>query len=160
MKQPPHLQRAQARMARGVLTMDGFLGNDGRDLVEILQDDDGEVRRLGLTHARIARALEELTRKADESYGTPVDVGPYEVRALESRGGLPCPFGHPGLYEKTVIEARRHDSGATLSWTALNVHLIGEHGFYEGKGSYFRLEPDDLAAFLDLEPDSEELEGW
>ncbi len=160
MKQPPHLQRAQARMARGILTMDGFLGNDARDLVEILQDDDGEVRRLGLTHEGIARALQELTRRAIEANGTPVEVGLYEVCARETRGGLPCPFGHPGLYDKTVVEARRCDSGATLSWTALNVHLIAEHGFYEGKGSYFRLEPDRLAAFLDLEPDSMEIEGW
>ncbi|GAB4270299.1 MAG: hypothetical protein Kow0092_24580 [Deferrisomatales bacterium] len=151
MKQPPHLARAQARMAPGVLTMDGFLGPDARDLVEILEDDDGEVRRLGLTHQAIAAALERLTRKATEALGALTREGVYEVCACETRGGLPCPFGHPGLYEKTVIEARRTDTGQKLLWTVLQVHLIGAHGFYQGKGSYFRIEPAELAAFLGLE---------
>lgn len=155
MKQPPHLERVQARMATGVITIDGFLGHDRRDLIEILQDDDGEVRRLGLTHARIAEALDHLTRRAVEAFGTPVAEGVYEVRAEEARGGLPCPFGHPGLHPKAVIQGRRTDTGDTLTWSALQVHLIGQHGFYEGEGSPFRLEPARLVRFLDLASDDE-----
>lgn len=152
MKQPPHLSRAQARMAPGVLTMDGFLGTDPRDLIEILQDDDGAVRRLDLRHGQLADALQRLTDAAIRAFGAPVLEGVYEVCACEGMGVLPCPFGEPGLHPKAVIEAKRTDTGQHLSWPALQVHLIREHGFYEGRGSPFRLEPRTLARFLGLRP--------
>lgn len=159
MKQPPHLDRAQARMAPGVLTMDGFLGTDGRDLIEVLEDDDGTVRRLGLTHRGIAEAMQRLTDLAVNAFGGLVDADPFEICACEGMGGLPCPFGHAGLYPKTVIEARRTDTSQRLQWTALEVHLIGEHGFYQGRGSPFRLEPPLLAQFLGLSAEEEEMGG-
>ncbi|MBE0618528.1 MAG: hypothetical protein IH608_11475 [Proteobacteria bacterium] len=152
MKQPPHLSRAQARMAPGVLTMDGFLGADSRDLIEILQDDDGAVRRFELSHAELADVLQRLTDAAIHAFGAPVREGVYEVCACEARGVLPCPFGEPGLHPKAVLEAKRTDTGQHLSWTALQIHLIREHGFYEGRGSPFRLDPVGLARFLGLLP--------
>ena len=33
-----------------------------------------------------------------------------------------------------------------LSFTPLQAHLLREHGFLQGRGSEFRLEPRDLAA--------------
>ncbi|MDW7709712.1 MAG: hypothetical protein SCH98_04495 [Deferrisomatales bacterium] len=153
MKQPPHLVRAQARMAPGVLTMDGFLGTDPRDLVEILEDDEGAVRRLGLRHDQLAAALQGLTAKAVGGFGAPVREGVFLLCAQEAMGVLPCPFGEPGLHPKAVVEATRSDTGERLSWTALQVHLIGQHGFYEGRGSPYRLEPATLARFLEVEPE-------
>ncbi|MHB8767362.1 MAG: hypothetical protein ACYDA8_23900 [Deferrisomatales bacterium] len=152
MRQSPELALTQARMARGVLTKDGFLGEDRRDLTEILQADDGEVRRLGLTHGALARALGELTEAAIGGFGARVEHGRFEVCACEAMGKLPCPFGHPGLFPKTVIEARRTDTGETLDWTALGVHLVEAHGFYEGRGSLFRLDPAGVARFLGIRP--------
>ena len=152
MKQAPHLARAQARMAPGVITMDGFLGTDSRDLLEILQDDEGAVRRLNLTHGQLADALQRLTDLAIGAFGAPIIEGVYEVCACEAMGVLPCPFGEPGLHTKAVIEAKRIDTRQTLNWTALHVHLIREHGFYEGRGSPFRLDPGILADFLGLVP--------
>ena len=150
MKQPPHLARAQARMAPGILTMDGFLGTDSRDLIEILQTDDGAVRSLGLTHAELGAAMAGLTDRAVAALGAVVDERGYRVCACEAMGQMPCPFGHPGLYYKTVVEAERHDNGEKMMWSALQVHMVAEHGFYEGRGSHFRLEPEELARFLDL----------
>ncbi len=152
MKQPPQLARAQARMAPGVLTRDGFLGADPRDLVEILQDDDGRVRRLGLTHEAIGAAMARLTDAALERLGATARVGGFEVSAVEAMGRLPCPFGHPGLYPKAEVRARRPADGAECAWTALQVHLVRDHGFYQGRGSPYRLEPADLAGFLGLGP--------
>ncbi len=153
MKQPPHLIRAQARMAPGVLTMDGFLGGDTRDLAEILEDDEGAVRRLGLRHDQLAAALQRLTEKAIGAFGAPVQEGLFGLCAWEAMGAIPCPFGEPGLHPKAVIEATRTDTGEHLSWTALQIHLIRGHGFYEGRGSPFRLEPEVLARFLAVQPE-------
>jgi hypothetical protein len=152
MKQAPDLQQAQQRMAPGALTMDGFLGTDRRALVEILQDDDGAVRRLGLTHAEIGAAMAVLTDRAIAGFGAVVDHGDHEVCACEAMGRIPCPFGHPGLYYKTTVEAENSATGETLMWSALQVHMVTEHGFYEGRGSHFRLEPETLARFLGLLP--------
>ena len=150
MKQSPELDAAQQRMAPGVLTMDGFLGTDPRPLIEILQDDDGTARRLGLTHAEIGAAMAALTDRAVAALGAVVETGPHAVCACEAMGKMPCPFGHPGLYYKTVVEAENTSTGETLMWSALQVHLVAEHGFYEGKGARFRVEPEVLARFLGL----------
>lgn len=152
MKQSPQLLQAQARMAPGVLTMDGFLGSDPRDLAEILEDDEGAVRRLGLRHEHFASALQRLTERAVGGFGAPVAEDPFELCAFEAMGVLPCPFGEPGLHPKAVIEARHTGTGERLSWAALQIHLIRAHGFYEGRGSPFRLEPPALARFLGLHP--------
>lgn len=152
MKQAPQLAQAQARMAPGVITLEGFLGTDSRSLGEILQDDDGEIRRLGLTHEAVGGALAALTERAVAAFGAPAAAGAYEVCACEGMGVLPCPFVHPGLYPKAVIEARRTDTGERLTWTALQVHLIRAHGFYEGRGSSFRVGPAALSRFLRLAP--------
>ncbi len=157
MKQPPQLSQAQARMAHGALTRDGFLGTDSRNLVEILQDDDGRVRRLGLSHADLAAALQRLTDAALAHMGAPVVVdGRFEVRSVETMGRMPCPFSHPGLFVKAEVHGRRLDTGETLVWTPLSVHLIGAHGFYQGRGSPYRLDPERLAGFLGMEGKGQE----
>jgi hypothetical protein len=65
-----------------------------------------------------------------------------EVRAEEHRGMIPCPWGHPqGLFYKSYVELQDKISGETLIWSDLSIHLIRDHGFSQGKGSPFRLEP-------------------
>jgi hypothetical protein len=40
------------------------------------------------------------------------------------------------------------DTSSTIRWSDLNIHLIAEHGFFEGKGSSFRIEPARLVAAI------------
>ena len=47
--------------------------------------------------------------------------------------------------------ATRKSTGRAMMWTDLGIHLIQKHGFFQGKGSPYRLEPLELAAFLGLE---------
>jgi hypothetical protein len=42
--------------------------------------------------------------------------------------------------------------GREVTFTDMHIHMIGSHGFYEGKGSPFRLEPKQLAEVLEIEP--------
>jgi hypothetical protein len=105
------------------------MGTDHRSLSEIIDADTAEVSRLGLTHEKIGAKLEEVTHQAIFALGAPVCVGAVEVTANEAMGKLPCPFGHPGLYPKATLEGCRCDTDQRLRWTALQVHLIGEHGF-------------------------------
>ncbi|MDD2504039.1 MAG: hypothetical protein PHP79_04795 [Clostridia bacterium] len=45
------------------------------------------------------------------------------------------------------------EEGEKIHWTALNIHMIREHGFYEGKDSPLRVEPLDLIRVLEIDPE-------
>jgi hypothetical protein len=138
-------------MAAGRITRDGFLGSDRRALVQILAEDENAVHSLGLTHREISERMAWFTEAGKRGLGTTVDVaGRWEVRVQSVRGLLPCPWGHEGMYPKTNVFLRKLDSGETLVWTDLTAHMIGEHGFYEGVGSGFRVDPAHAARVLGL----------
>jgi len=154
MKQSPDWKRIQERMQPGQLTRDGMLGTDKRSIPEIIDADNATVMRIGLTHRDIADRLQSLQEAARERLGDTLVVGVvYEVRADEARGILPCPFGHPGgRFRKCVTYLKHLPTGQTLQWTDLGIHMIRDHGFYEGKGSPFRLEPAEIAHIFAIPP--------
>ena len=141
MKLSPEDQRIAERMAPGVLCRDGFLGTDRRPLHEILDADLSAVVGLGTSHEAIAAKLDEVYRRAREAFGNPVDLGDgWTAMFGEAMGRIPCPWGD-GSFPKGVVELTAPD-GYVRRFTALSVHLIAAHGFYQGHGSPFRLEPD------------------
>jgi len=153
MKQTVQMRQIQEKMAPGAIVRDGFLGADARNLVDILTEDEGEVTRLGLAHQQIARRMIELRDGGAAGLGELIDVPPhFEVRVDSVRGRLPCPFGDPGIFPKTNTTVKNTRSGRELTYTDLHIHMIGSHGFYEGRGSLFRLEPRDLVEVLEVRP--------
>jgi hypothetical protein len=151
MKQTVQLRKIQEKMAPGIITRDGFLGEDARALVDILTTDDAEAIRLGLSHVDIAARMIELRDAGAAGLGEPLDVPPhFEVRVDSVRGKLPCPFGDPGIFPKTNTTVRNVRLGRQIVYTDLHIHMIGSHGFYEGRGFPFRLEPRDLVEVLEI----------
>jgi hypothetical protein len=139
------------QMQPGVISRDGFLGRDTRALNEIIADDQAAVRRLNLTHERIAARLRALRAAGAGGLGAFIPVAPHFEVAVEAAPGLlPCPFLDQVLIPKTSTTVRNLSSGAEVSFTDLNIHLIEAHGFYEGRQAPFRLEPEQLAAVLDI----------
>ncbi len=112
----------------------------------MLDDDHDLVNSLNLSHEEIASRLEEITRAAKMKLGDRVTLeNRYQVRAEEHRGMIPCPWGHlEGLFAKSYVELKDNSTDNILIWSDLSIHLIREHGFYQGKGSPFRLEPKVL----------------
>ncbi|MBM4142954.1 MAG: hypothetical protein FJ225_05085 [Lentisphaerae bacterium] len=151
MKQTPALDAARRQMRPGAIVRDGFLGADRRPLVDILDADDAAVKRLGYTHAALAGRMRELRAAGARGLGEAVCVPPhFEVRVDSVRGKLPCPFGHPGLYPKTNITVKNlAQGGRAITYTDLGIHMIEEHGFYEGRGARFRADPAELARILE-----------
>jgi hypothetical protein len=149
MKQNPELKKIQDHMQPGSLSAEGFLGDDNRNLIDIMNEDNQFVERVGLSHQEIAGRLRELTKAAAAGLGAPMTFGEdYIVSSEDHRGRIPCPF-HDRFYadkRNTIAENRR--TGRRMLWTDLHIHMIEAHGFYEGKGSHFRLEPTDLIHFL------------
>jgi hypothetical protein len=151
MKQSPQMNAIQEQMQPGVLTLHGFLGTDPRPLVEILESDAAEVGRLGTSHTAIAERMRYFRDSGEKGLGefTTVD-GHFEVRVDSIRGKIPSPFGGPGLHSKTNTILVNKRLNRTIIFTDINIHLIGDHGFYEGRGSLFRLEPADLVEILEI----------
>jgi len=153
MKQTVQMREIQERMRPGVITRDGFLGTDRRNLSDIIQEQNAEVLRLGLTHGQIAARLEEFRQAGTEGLGDSVDVRPhFQVSVDIARGKLPCPFGHRGLIRKTTVQVKNLKTGGKINYTDMTIHLIGEHGFYQGKGSPYHLEIRDIVEVLEVAP--------
>ena len=130
---------------------EGFLGRDERGLAAILQADDEAIRRRGLTHAHIAQHLLALRQAGWVGLGEPVPVPPhFEVCVDAARGTLPCPFGDQGSIAKVNTTVHNLESGKEITFTDLNIHLIAAHGFYEGHGAQFRLDPEQLMDTLEM----------
>lgn len=151
MKENPAMHKVLENMKPGVISLHGFLGEDRRGLEQIIDHDQGELNRLGITCEEIACKLEELRDLALEGLGNYVTIieGTL-IKADSIRGKLPCPFTHPGVYRKTVMTLLNEKTGKEILYTDLGIHLIREHAFFQGKGSLFRLEPEDLVDLLDL----------
>ncbi|UCD05107.1 MAG: hypothetical protein JSV98_08280, partial [candidate division WOR-3 bacterium] len=66
------------------------------------------------------------------------------VMVDDNRGIVPCPWPHRVRCLKRVTTLSNSETGAYLRWSELNIHLIKAHGFFEGKGSPFRIEPAEL----------------
>ncbi len=151
MKHLPDEQRVLQRMAPGALSKEGFLGEDHRELAELLTDDDHLVQSLGLSHEAIADALQDALDRAEGDLGRPVDLGNGRTATYrESMGRIPCPFGGCGVFRKGEVELTDPTSGLAVRFTPLSIHMIRRHGFYQGRGTRYRLEPETLSRLLGL----------
>ena len=151
MKQTVEFDKIQQQMQKGVITLNGFLGDDKRKLVDILESDNLTVKNLRRTHEAIADRMEYFRKRGTEGLGEFITVDEnFEVKVETVRGMLPSPFGGKGMYGKANTTVRNKKLDKSVVFTDLHIHFIGDHGFYEGKGSPFRLEPEELIAVLEV----------
>lgn len=151
MRQNPVLQQIQNNMAPGAYTAHGFLGDDQRNLIDILKNDEQIVAKLGVTHKQIASKMRELTLMGIKTPDVPIIVqGKYEVLVDDHRGFIPCPFADNVKEIKRNTRVRNLDSNDSVYWSDLNIHMIEQHGFYEGIGSSFRNDPTTLFQVLGM----------
>lgn len=156
MKQSPKLEKIQMRMAPGALTLNGFLGTDSRKLVEILDEDSRELAKTGFSTEQIAHRLVELTEKGRDLMEQPVTVEErYSIAVRDDRGVIPSPWGD-GLFGKGDTELTDSVTGRHLRWNSLTIHLIKAHGFFNGIGSDYRIEPTEVGEVLNLTRKEEE----
>jgi hypothetical protein len=149
MKQGPDVQYLDIALRSSVLVAGGFMGDDPRSVTEVIDADAGELFRLGVTARELAARMKQVTSQAAAALGNWMEIAPgIEAQVDETRGATPCPWRHRGRYFKRATTVRRKDSGEMIRWSDLNTHMIGMHGFFEGKGSMFRVEPADLVRML------------
>ena len=151
MKQSPEMKKIQDNMQPGVITINGFIGDDHCDLAQILDRDNNAVKKLKLTHKIIAVKMQEFRDKGEAGLGEFIKVDPhFNVKVSTVRGGIRCPFEDKGLLQKANITVKNLKTGKEISYTDLCIHFIEKHGFYQGIGSLYRLNPEKLASVLEL----------
>ena len=154
MKMSPELQKAQENMQPGVITSDGFLGDDTRPLIDMIQTDEQDMAKLGIDFEVAAAKLREFMDEGRKGLGEPVTVeNQWIIRTDEARGFLASPF-EDGIFRKVNVEVELAPGGAPsgekLLFTQLSLHLMEKHHFLEGKGSPFRIEPAVLKKVLGI----------
>lgn len=148
-KKPPQLQRLQEVLRSSKLVYGGFMGTDTRSVLDVIDADLAELSRLAITAGRIAARMQEITDIAKNGLGNWVKID--EIRQAmteEVKGTLVCPWPHPGKFAKRVTTVKLNQSNQIVFWSDLNIHLIAEHCFFEGKGSAFRIEPEKLIRII------------
>ena len=125
------------------------MGSETRSISEVIDSDLAEISRLGFSVELIASRMLEITKKAIPGLGNLIDIDDKrKVQVDEAKGWLVCPWPHPGRFAKRVTTVRLIETNRTIKWSDLNIHLIAEHGFFEGKGAGFRLEPRYLVEMI------------
>jgi len=149
----PELEHALEKMKPGVLSRDGFLGDDPRELTAILTEQRNQCLRLGLDCRDIAAAMRRIGRAGLAGFGAPLVIEEkWEVTADENRGKIPSPWPEPGLWQKTVYTVKNLHTDKTVRYSELSIHLVEKHCFFQGRGAAFHNEPADLAEALELLP--------
>lgn len=139
-------------MQPGVITADGFLGDDNRNIVDIIESDEEEFSRLGIDFDEVVAKLRHLLDEGRKGLGEPVTVDDsWIVTTSEARGHLASPF-EDGIFRK-VNASIEHAPGGTGDGTILlvsdlSLHLMEKNHFLQGRGAPFRLEPERIKRVL------------
>ena len=176
MKESPQTKHLEEMLKSSKIVLGGFLGDDKRNITEIIDSDMAQVAKSGITLEQIATRMQEITKAAISGLGNWVLI-PFEgtqaittnvvattehttakevraathelkTRVEEAKGLMICPWPHPGRFAKRVTEVQLLNTNEYIMWSDLNIHMIREHGFFEGKGSNFRIEPDELIEII------------
>ena len=160
MKQIPTEKKILDNFRPGKIIKDGFLGDDTRHVHDIIQDDLLTLSKLGVEVEEIADRLQYFIEEGKKGLETPVDLGDFITQVIWRRGMLPSPFGGPKrLYHKIIATVVNKKRQKEIKYAQLNVHMIREHGFFEGKGSVFRLEPEEIVEVLEISHEEEPSES-
>jgi hypothetical protein len=150
MKQNPKDEALRENLEAGKLSKEGFLGDDDRQIEQIVEDDAIQLAEVNLNAQEVADAMRALTRLGLEGQGQEVNTKEFKLVVEEYMGYMSCPYRDNRRAAKRSTRATLKSSGETMTWTDMGIHLIQAHGFFQGKGSPYRLEPLKLAAFLQL----------
>jgi hypothetical protein len=139
------------------LSTAGFLGKDERLLDVMAMDNKTVVDEMGLTHREIARhllAVEAALRSADGAGKK--EPGPFlyhgrkfKARLIMWRGYQHSPF-EDGTKTNSDIVLENVATGKKLGYSCLVPLMIGRYGFYEGKGTSFRVDPAKVVEVFDF----------
>jgi hypothetical protein len=134
----------------------GFLGPDEKLLDVMAADNKSVVDDLGLTHQELAKHLHAMgtigrwqadQRKPEAEF---VYRGRrFKVKLMVTRGFQPSPF-LDGTKSGSNVTVENLDTGKKLTYGLLVPYMIERYGFYEGKGTSYRVDPREVVEVFDF----------
>jgi hypothetical protein len=151
MKESPSEKELRERLGPSKFSGEGFLGNDTRPVREIISHDLAVLEKAQITAEKIAGLLAEIYDKAVKGFGAEMEVLPGVYgKYNESMGKIPSPFTGEGVFRKGEVTVNDKKNGYEVVITPLSIHLIQAHGFFQGKGSRYRIEPEKAVTLFKL----------
>lgn len=137
-------------MRPGAASEKGFLGPEER-LLDVLAADNRFVTEQRLTHQQLARALRLLVAIGGKRQGEEFLYRGrrYRVELRFYRGFQQSPF-EDGTKANGEATIKNLSNGKTLECSLLVPDMIERYGFYEGRGTPYRLEPKQILEVCDL----------
>jgi hypothetical protein len=140
-------------MRPGALSGAGFLGEDER-LLEVMEADNRYVvDTLGLTHQELALHLHIIGALAVQrpKHGKEITYHGkrFRLRGHSWDGFQISPF-KDGTETNCDADVENLGNGKKLSFSLLVPHMIERYGFYEGKGTSYRVEPKAVIEVFDF----------
>lgn len=148
-KQPP--ENIDEMVQAGVLSKDGFIGDDTRTVAQIIAADMQTLKSLGVTCEKIAGRMKELTQKGKDLMERELSIeSRYSITVRDDRGPMPDPFGGPAKRKGDTL-VKDYKTGKSLRWNELVISMIEEYGFFGGNGDRYRLDPQVLIDVIGLD---------
>lgn len=141
-------------MRPGGLSTAGFLGQDERLLDVLTADNRLVVDELGLTHQDLAWHLLILGAVAQKEAGKePKEITyhgcKFKIKAVTFKAFVRSPFDD-GTRTNCETTVENLASGKKITYSLLVPQMVERYGFYEGKGTRFRVEPRAIVEVLDF----------
>jgi hypothetical protein len=138
-------------MRPGELSRAGFLGKDESLLEVMAADNKYVVDELGLTHQNLAKHLLVLAAIGIKQQGKEFNYHgrKFKVELLFAKGFQDSPF-KDGTKTNTDVRVHNLDTGKSLGYSLLVPIMIERYGFYEGKGTSYRVDPRRVIEALDF----------
>lgn len=134
----------------------GFLGKDEQLLDVLAADNDYVLGTLGLSHQLLAKHLHAIGAIGlwlDRGDGKKVEFvyhgRRYRVETIRTKGTQPSPF-NDGTESGDNVKVENLDTGAKLEYALLVPYMIDRYGFYEGKGTSYRVDPKQVVELFDF----------
>jgi hypothetical protein len=159
--QIPDNEELERRMRPGIFSVKGFLGPH-EQLSDVLAHDAELLAATGASANQLATKLDALISLAVGSKRDVVVHSPFEIRITRFKGFQLCPWVESPIHGQCTTgggvqfgsidwHIRNKHNKTELKGPGLIVHLIRDHGFFEGPESPYRIDPVKLYRLL--EPD-------
>ena len=137
----------ESSMRPGKLSKAGFLGDKER-LLEIMAADNDWIVQARLTHQEIARHLRVLA-VVSRGESKPFIYHGTRLRAkiIQYDGFQESPF-NDGTKASDDVALENLDNGEWIRYSLLVPMMVERYGFYEGKGTSYRVDPKAVVKVL------------
>jgi hypothetical protein len=152
------IAKLEKDMRPKALSNAGFLGSDEKLLDALVADNRYVVEERGLTHQELARHLHAMgtigiwqQQHKQEGAEFVYHGKRFKVTVQHSRGIQPSPF-QDGTKSGSNALVVNLDNSKQVRYGLLVPYMMERYGFYEGKGTPYRLEPSVVLEVFDFLP--------